>query len=117
MNRMDTLYDVTIKLQELLDQPVKETNREEIIAGVQLLLNERELVIKDIVKPYTEEELIIGKKIIPIDQEILKKTQRLFLELKSEIRNVKKQKASNQKYIDPYKSLANYDSAFVDKKK
>lgn len=117
MNRLDTLYDVTIKLRELLDQPVKETNREEIIAGVQLLLNERELVIKDIVKPYTEEEMIIGKKIIPIDQEIQKKTEQLFTQLKTEIRNVKKQKVSNQKYADPYQSLANYDGAFLDKKK
>ncbi|CQR46408.1 Flagellar protein FliT [Paraliobacillus sp. PM-2] len=117
MERMQQLYRLTVELLQVVDQATKVKNREEEMKKVTDLLDQREILLQTIKHPYTEEELAIGKKILPMEQEIGQKMQALFTHLKIDMRTVKKQKTTNQKYSNPYKNLASFDGTFLDKRK
>ncbi len=117
MERMERLEDISMKLYHLLDQPMLGIDREKMIKDAQELLAERELILQEVKAPYTEEENEIGQRLIPIDKKIEQKLNHLFTNLKVEMRSVKRQKSSNQKYTNPYKNASNFDGTFLDKKK
>lgn len=117
MGRMEALYDVTVELNRLLEQPMEVKDREKLIEQTEALISKRELILQDVKEPYTDEERVIGRKLIPLEKNIQQKVKLLFMNLKNEMRSVKKQKSSNQKYINPYKNASNFDGTFLDKKK
>ncbi|MGP4040722.1 flagellar protein FliT [Gracilibacillus sp. D59] len=117
MVRMTRLKEITLKLNQTLDEIRKSANREERIIEIQKLLNEREDLLKEVKKPYTEEELKVGRELITIDRDIQKKMNQIFEGVKVDVRSVRKQKSSNQKYVNPYQNLATNDGTFLDKKK
>jgi flagellar protein FliT len=117
MNRVQTVYELTVNLQEWLNQEISEKNRAEIIEKINALVEKREEYIDALKPPYTMEEKELGKKIIPLNTEIQTKMQQLFDDLKLEMKNIRKQKKSNQSYVNPYASVQNTDGMFMDSKK
>lgn len=117
--RMDQLCTLTKDLFLLLDQEFSKniTEREQTIEKVTNLLDRRGALILDIKAPYTKEEIKMGRELIPLEQKIQQRLKLLFNNVKSDMRTVKKQKSSNQKYVNPYQSLANFDGAYLDKRK
>ncbi|GAA5415646.1 hypothetical protein Pryu01_00677 [Paraliobacillus ryukyuensis] len=117
--RMNQLYDLTKNLFFLLDKSVSKnlTEREQTIQKVTESLEKREILLSQIKPPYTDEEKRVGAELIPLEQKIQQRLTLLFNNLKSDMKNVKKQKSSNQKYINPYQSLAHFDGSYLDKKK
>lgn len=117
MGRMERLEDVSMKLYDLLAKPMDAHDREQVIEEAEGLLAERELILEEVKAPYTEAEIEIGRKLIPIDKQMQQRLNLLFTSLKVEMRSVKKQKSTNQKYINPYKNSSNFDGTFLDQKK
>ncbi|MFA1821350.1 flagellar protein FliT [Virgibacillus oceani] len=117
MNRVQTVYEISEALQELLNKEVTDKNRAEIIEETNVLVDKRENYINALQPPYTNEEMEIGKKLISLNAEIHTKMQQLYAELKLELKNVRKQKKSNRSYINPYANVRNTDGMFMDSKK
>ena len=59
----------------------------------------------------------LAKKLVPINEDVQNKMQVIFTDLKTEMKQVKQQKKSNQSYTNPYKSVQTMDGMFMDRKK
>ncbi|MEC0282200.1 flagellar protein FliT [Terribacillus saccharophilus] len=117
MNRVQALYDTTAQLDTLVSQPVTSENREEIIQSLTALLDVRTIQMEELKPPFTTEENILGKELLPMNDRISKQVQQIFDQLKVDIRTIKKQKQSGKKYINPYASMQTLDGRFLDKRK
>ncbi len=109
------LYDVSVELKKL-SESINRTNRDEALPKVNELINERENLIKDIKGPYTDEEKLIGQKIVKINEEIQKSMEILLTNVKKDIVQLKKNKSSNLSYINPYGETETTDGVYLDSK-
>ncbi|WP_010098523.1 flagellar protein FliT [Ornithinibacillus scapharcae] len=117
MNRVQPIYDITVHIQELLKAEITTQNRPKVIEEINSLLNQRGLQMENISEPFTKEELELGKKLLPLNEQIQRSMDQLFNGLKSEMKAVKKQKNSNRKYTNPYEKVHTVDGMFMDKRK
>lgn len=117
MNKVQKLYDMTKKLYDILNQPITNYNREEVIKQINTLVEKRGHYIDRLAPPYTNEEKKIGQDIIRFNKKIQEHMQQLFNDLKIEMKQVKKQKRSNRSYTNPYESVRALDGMFLDQKK
>ncbi|WP_200415907.1 flagellar protein FliT [Virgibacillus salexigens] len=117
MNRLTTLYQITLELKEVLDNSSEYKQRESLISRVNTLIEQRGKEMEQIVPPFSDEENRMGKAIVALHQPIETLMHQLFNELKSEMRQVKKQKKSNRQYKNPYAHMQSIDGMFLDRKK
>lgn len=107
---------LTVKLDEAVHQPVTEKNRATVIEQVEEYLNKRALLLEKLEQPSDEEkELLVDVK--RRDLKINQKLEFLFDGLKRDMRNMKKQKSSKQRYVNPYQSVSGFDGMYLDHKK
>lgn len=117
MNRLKVIYDITLQLKEVVDQEITSQNREQVIEKVNQLVEQRGEHMQALQPPYSKEEKLLGKSLIPLNEAIEKEMQVLFNELKKEMKQVKKQKKSNRTYTNPYEHVQTRDGMFMDSKK
>lgn len=116
MNRLEKLYEVTLQLNDVISETVPPKSREEVIQKINQLIDERAIIMEKVTPPYSEDEKQIGKKIVDLNETIKEKMNQLFVELKADIKSVKKRKESNRSYINPYGRLKTTDGMYVDSK-
>lgn len=116
MNRMESLWDVTKKLETALETEVNGKNREKVLQEVNALLEAREEILSEIVPPFTETEMHTGSEIVRLNNELQVKLNTLFNELKTEMKQAKKQKKSHRSYLNPYENVKIADGMFLDSK-
>lgn len=107
---------ITKKLDEVVHQQVTEKNREAVIGEVEDLLEKRASMLENLPEPSQEEKPLV-KEVLQLDLKINQKLEFLFDGLKGDMRNMKKQKSSKQRYINPYQSVSGYDGMYLDHKK
>ncbi|MDY0408910.1 flagellar protein FliT [Virgibacillus soli] len=117
MGDIKKLYDVTLRLKEVVEQSTTSKNRQDHIDEINKLVDERSELIKNITPPYREDETLLGKEIVALNVQIQAQMERLFQDLKLEMKQVKKQKKSNESYINPYKHIQTLDGLYMDRKK
>lgn len=113
---LEKVYQLTIEMKHLFNFPITVKNREEVIEKLTGWLEEREEWMDKLSPPYTDEERELGEKIYQINVEVEENMQRLFGNLKVEMKKVQKHKKTQQTYSNPYKNLAVSDGTFLDKK-
>ena len=116
MGKLDTIYDVTNKIEKVLNQSITTKNRESIISEATTLIEERGRMMEELTPPFSEQEKAFGKKIVEINVQIEKKMEILFASLKQDIRKINKQKESNRSYINPYGNIKSTDGMYLDSK-
>ncbi|WP_181917265.1 flagellar protein FliT [Virgibacillus dokdonensis] len=117
MNRLTSLYDTTQHLHDLLQQEIEPKERESIISKVNDLIEKRGEQMNALKPPFSEEEKATAKKIMQLNKLIEHGMLLLFDDLKVELRQMKKQKQSNRKYIHPYETIQARDGIYLDRKK
>jgi len=110
-------YDLTLQLDEKVHETVTEKNRAEMVAYVEGILAERSALLPKLPQPENEGERALIADVLQKDIKINQKLEFLFEGLKRDMRNMKKQKSSKQRYANPYQSVSNYDGMYVDHKK
>src|SRR5699024_969258 len=92
MNRVQSVYNKTITILKLLKEQKDYSNhREDVLSQLNELILERETLMEDLAPPYTEEEKVIGKKIITLNQQLEEEMGILFNYLDCKIkRDIKK---------------------------
>jgi len=116
MTNLLKVYDVTIKLHELLKKATPSKDREEVINELNALIAERGKWMDQLNPPYTDEEKELGEKIYSLNIGIESKMQQLFSDLKVEMKQVQKQKKTKESYTNPYKNVHTSDGTFMDSK-
>lgn len=117
MNRVEPIIDVTLEMKKILDVRITSTNREAVLAELDELIDNRGELMTALVPPYSNEEMEAGKSLVHVNNDIQMKMESIFNELKAEMRQVHKQKRSNQSYTNPYINIQTMDGMFMDSKK
>lgn len=117
MERLESLYNLTYQLVEELDKLSDEnTDRDIVIHTINNFIEKRELMLKQIKKPYTEKELQFGKKIVHLNEQVKIKMDALYEEIKSDMKQVQKKKTQNYSYLNPYGKMKTTDGMYLDSK-
>nr|WP_251027797.1 flagellar protein FliT [Bacillus sp. ISL-41] len=90
--------------------------RDEKISKVEELLDRREVLMKEIVPPYTPEEAELGKQIVELNASLEQFLKTEKVSIQKDIKNLQAKKESNTKYVNPYQNLST-DGMFYDKRK
>jgi len=116
MGKLDTIYDVTNKIENILNQSITTKNRESVISEVTTLIEERGRMMEELTPPFSEQDKSLGKKVVQLNVQIEKKMELLFESLKHDIRKMNKKKESNRSYINPYGNIKSTDGMYLDSK-
>ncbi|MEN1967314.1 flagellar protein FliT [Lentibacillus sp. N15] len=117
MNRLQPLYELTNKLETLLEQEIPAKHRESIIQEINRLIAERGVLLREIHPPFTVEEKQLGEQIVASNRMIQQKMSMLFTVLKQEMKQIQQQQKSNNTYTNPYQHVQAIDGMFLDRKK
>ncbi len=117
MSTVDELLSITKKLHAHLQQKVMPEERDEYIKTIESLLGERDAFIEKLNPPYSAAEEEAGAEIVRYNQEIDTMLEVLMADIQTDIRLLKHQKSSSQKYANPYSSSSSADGMFYDKRK
>lgn len=117
MNRVQSVYDHTITILKLLKEHKNNSkNREDLLKQLNELISERKTLIAALEFPYTEEEKAIGRKVIPLNDQLEKEMEILFNYIKADMKKMKQNKELNYTYIRPYGKPKTTDGMYVDNK-
>ncbi|NHM29955.1 hypothetical protein [Neobacillus terrae] len=114
MPSLKELISITEKLNSLLDQ-VKKSNRLELIEEVNILLNERGVILRGLDFSTLKTDPLVNQ-LLSDEKDIKHKMQRIFTDIKNDVRLINKKRNSGENYINPYQSLQ-VDGVFFDRKK
>lgn len=116
MNKLKSVYEITVELKELLDPVITAKNREEVITRLNELIAARGEWVEQISPPYSDEEKALGEEIYSLNTKIEAKMQLIFSDLKQEMRQAQQQKKSQESYTNPYKQVQVSDGTYMDSK-
>jgi flagellar protein FliT len=116
MSVVFALLETTKWLADLLCEPVSNEKRDEVIARIEQLLEEREPLLAQLPSSFTEEEQQIGREILALNQTIDAKFLELKRAIQRDLQRTKQTKTVVKHYNHPYESLS-IDGMFYDKKK
>jgi len=107
-------HEATIELIQILQSSQGE--RDEKVLKVEELLDRREVLMKEIIPPYTLEEAELGKQIVQLNSMLEQLLKAEKVSIQKDIKNLQAKKESNTKYVNPYQNLST-DGMFYDKRK
>jgi len=116
MNRLQPVLNVSKKLEALLYDEKHSGDRESVISKATELIDERGMLMEKLIAPFSEEEMEMGKILIPLNTKIEQRMNMIFNELKLEMKELKQQRRSKQQYKNPYKDVEVMDGMYVDSK-
>ncbi|RSD25192.1 flagellar protein FliT [Mesobacillus subterraneus] len=114
MSAVIQFHQLTTELIRLLENT--DVDRDDKIAKVEELLNQRETLIEEIKPPYTPEELEKGKEVTLLNTKLDQLLKREKGAVQRDIKDLQNKKESNTKYVNPYQSLST-DGMFYDRRK
>lgn len=110
------LYDCTKRLYTHLKKGLPKKNREDYIAAIQQLLEERQQGIDRLPNSFKGGALSFAEEMLVYDQAIQKMLAEMFEEIRENVHRIRRQKVTTEKYTHPYRS-GSIDGIFLDKRK
>ena len=107
-------HQVTEKLLANTQQ-TDEDQRDETIASIEKLLDQREKLQPKIVAPFTVEEEAFGKELVVMEADLQKKLVLFTKKIRLNMSENKSKKNHMNSYVNPYSKVGN-DGAFYDTK-
>lgn len=114
MNHLENYLQLTEELLALFDQKIE---RVELISHVKELLAKRERHLAHIQPPFTDDDQMVGKKIVDLDQTLKPLLQQVKIEIQQDMKTVVKKRTNMKQYISPYTSLQLHDGRFYDRRR
>ncbi len=106
--------DVTEKLLRLTQETGEDT-RDETIAGIESLLDDRDKLQPHIAVPFTPEEEVFGKSLVATEADVQKKLASFIKLIRTDIAESQAKKDNMKNYVNPYSNVAR-DGTFYDTK-
>ncbi|MGD6794235.1 hypothetical protein [Metabacillus indicus] len=116
MSAVEKLHQLTHQLLSEVNGSQQKDMRDSYILNIQQWIEQREVLISNLKPPYTQKEKQLGKEITEWNAVIHEKLKAVQNEIKEDMTKLKLQKASGQKYANPYQSTA-IDGIYYDKRK
>ncbi|MCA1040466.1 flagellar protein FliT [Bacillus infantis] len=113
MSSVERLYALTVGLVDRLEQG---SDRDEKIGWIEAALEERDQLMQELQPPYSEGEKALGKKLLDLNIRLSQLLQKEKALIQKDIKGLSIKKESNNKYVNPYQSMAT-DGMFYDKRK
>lgn len=117
MSRLDELEQFTKVFKQKLETQSQKKNKEDLIYLVNKHLDDRQKLLDQLAGPYSDEEKQQLERILKDDQAMQDLLAQVFEAIQNNMRQAKKQKTSNQQYLNPYQQVATNDGTYWDKKK
>lgn len=117
MSKLDQLEKFTLDFKFKVQEQVKKKNREDLIYLVNKHLEERQVLINQMSGPYSADQKQQLERILKMDDEIQVILEKVFESIQVQMVQAKKQKTSNQQYLNPYSNVNANDGSYWDKKK
>lgn len=118
MSNLQEILNVTTKMIEVLEQFEKDKiDRTATIEIMNELIEIRGELMLELKPPYSEEERQKGQQIIQLNNIVSNKMNELYNVVKEDMNKVKKKKAFNPSYINPYGKIRTTDGLYIDSKK
>jgi flagellar protein FliT len=114
VNKVQKIYDYTVKLLDLLANKF-ETDRDKKIQMINELLEKREKEINGLSEPYSDQEMEFGRLLMDMNKKLTLLLNHEKLLIQKDIKDLHKKKESNQKYTNPYENIST-GGIFYDKK-
>lgn len=115
MTPIQECYMATKELIEIL-RARDENDRDEIIMKVEDFLIRREQLLESIKEPYSDEEKLLGERLVLLGKQLDVLLMNLKQEIQKDISGLNQKKKSVNQYTNPYANLQN-DGFFYDKRK
>ena len=112
MGPVSQFYERTKELITILESA---DERDGKISSVETLLDERENLMKEMVPPFSPDEVVVGKKLVQLDSRLMQLLQSEKILIQKDIKKLQAKKESNNKYVNPYDNLST-DGVFYDKR-
>nr|WP_251030266.1 flagellar protein FliT [Bacillus sp. ISL-35] len=90
-------------------------DRDGKISRVEDLLDERESLMKEMIPPFSPDEVEVGKKLVQLNTRLMQLLQSEKISIQKDIKSLQAKKESNNKYVNPYDNLST-DGVFYDKR-
>ena len=113
------LLQISAKLYDKLTTVPEESGREEFIEEIQVLLDQRGQVIKELSQSgffYNAEDKT-HRTLFELDKGIRKRLDLVMISIKTDMKELQTSKKSEQQYTNPYASVQAMDGMYYDKKK
>ncbi len=111
---LTTWRDVTEKLLALTNITAEDT-RDETIASIESLLDDRDKLQPHIAAPFTPEEEAFGKELVATEADVQKKLALFTKMIRMNITEAQAKKDTMKNYVNPYSNVAR-DGTFYDTK-
>ncbi|QQZ10284.1 flagellar protein FliT [Heyndrickxia vini] len=108
-------FNLTERLITAMEK-VNDHNRDETIATIEEILEERAILLPMIKPPFTKEEIEVGKKIVLMNNTLQNLLNNQKKNIQKDINCLLNKKTSVNKYINPYHNMQT-DGYFYDKRK
>lgn len=115
MTAIEQFYTKTVVLIDLLENKQK-LNRDEKIATIEQLIDERDQLMGGITAPFSAEEKELGAKIIQLNEKLASLLAREKVLIQKDMKDLKLKKESTNKYANPYESMSALDGIYYDKR-
>lgn len=99
----------------LMSKSTDEDTRDKVIERIEALLDEREKLQLEMVKPFTEEEKAFGKKLVEIEADVQKGLDLFMTRIKTNISDSQSKKEHMKSYMNPYGNMVQ-DGRYYDTK-
>ncbi|WP_071460818.1 hypothetical protein [Bacillus massilinigeriensis] len=114
MCSISSYHEYTVTMIDLLQS--KGIERDEKIAAIENLLEQRESLLGSIRPPFTTEEAELGRRLVFLERKLEDLLSKEFSAIQFDIRELQNKKESNRRYINPYGNLS-VDGVFYDQRK
>jgi flagellar protein FliT len=115
---IESCFAITKELFGILTLPSPgEQDREQTIERIDILIDKREGLLKDIQPPFSEEEKKLGQQVVKMNKVIDQKLSLLREEVKRDMNGINKKKTNVKKYSNPYENMQSSDGVYYDKRK
>ncbi|QTD41194.1 flagellar protein FliT [Sporosarcina sp. Te-1] len=111
---MNRWQDISKELL-LATAQLEEDKRDAVIETVERLLNERDVLQKEILPPFTSEEEAVGRGLVDLEKQVLQSLSLYSKRIRADISATQSKKEHMKNYVNPYGKVAR-DGTFYDTK-
>ncbi|MBS4195465.1 flagellar protein FliT [Lederbergia citri] len=115
MNAVEKCVEVTEEIIALAKSV--SMDRDEVIGEIERLLDQRSEWVSKIIKPFSSEDQINGKKLIALDEEMTNQLIKIQMDIQRDMKELERRKLSAERYANPYAATEQLDGIFYDKRK
>lgn len=107
-------HERTLQLLALTKQ-LDETKRDDTIAGIDRLLDDREKLQPHVAPPFTKEEEAFGQQLVALEKDVQAGLALFMKQIRTDITASQTKKENMKNYVNPYSQLGR-DGAYYDTK-